>query len=494
MIDFGDLQADLPSYKNQGSVAIDNVIPLAKGYKSFPSFVKLSDTALASQPVGLFTSFGAAGTVNYSGDQTKLYQMNTSGNFIDKSKSGGYNNSTTEGSKDFWSFVKFGDNVIASNFADNIQVFNEASSSAFADLVSIKAKYLAIIREFVFTAYTVESGTSYYQRVKWSGLNNSSQWTPSQSTQSGFQDIPGSHGAITGIVGNESFGIIFFERAIYRCDYVGTPLIFTFSKIADIGAFSPKSIVSFGNTIYFLAQDGFYSLTNGSDIKPIGSGRINEFFYNDVTSNFEGITSATDPNNSIVLWSYRGSGATSAGSINNKLLIYNYAIDKWSTGSGLSLQFISTASQQGFATLESLDVLGSLDTLPKSLDSYFYGSGIVGLSGFDENNKFGKFLGASLSATIDSSEFEGIENKRSTLINCRPIVDLDGETSVITVTPISRDSQAASLNVGTAVALTESGDCPLRQTSRYHRLRVKVVGNFSTLLGIDVEARPEGKR
>ena len=196
----------------------------------------------------------------------------------------------------------------------------------------------------------------------------------------------------------------------------------------------------------------------------------------------------------VIQFTYRGSGATTAGSINNKLLIYNYAVDKWSTGSGLSLQFISTASQQGFTTLESLDILGSVDTLPKSLDSYFYGDGIVGLSGFDENNKFGKFLGASLSATIDSTEFEGIENKRSTLINCRPIVDLNGETSQITVTPISRDSQASSLNVGTAVALTESGDCPLRQTSRYHRLRVKVVGNFSTLLGIDIEARPEGKR
>jgi urease beta subunit len=51
-----------------------------------------------------------------------------------------------------------------------------------------------------------------------------------------------------------------------------------------------------------------------------------------------------------------------------------------------------------------------------------------------------------------------------------------------------------SVTEGTAVTVRDSGDCPLRATSRYHRLRVNVTGNFSTLSGVDVEARPEGKR
>ena len=32
-IQFGQLQADLPSYENTGSIQVDNVIPLAVGYK-----------------------------------------------------------------------------------------------------------------------------------------------------------------------------------------------------------------------------------------------------------------------------------------------------------------------------------------------------------------------------------------------------------------------------------------------------------------------------
>ena len=252
MIEFGDLQADLPSYQNSGALKVDNVIPLRKGYQALPGFQALSGTGLTGSAVGLFTSFSASGSTNYAGDATKLYQMDSSLVFQDKSKAGGYNNSTTENARDFWAFTQFGSNIIATNFADNIQKFTEGTSSAFSDLVSLKAKYIAVIRDFVVAGYTNESGTVYNQRVKWSGINDSSTWTPSQATQSGFQDIVGSHGNIQAIVGGESAGVIFMEKAIYRMSYVGVPLVFQFDKIADnIGAFAPKSVASYGNQIFF---------------------------------------------------------------------------------------------------------------------------------------------------------------------------------------------------------------------------------------------------
>ena len=337
-IEFGQLQTDLPTYQNSGAIKVDGVIPLAKGYKSFPRFVPLSGTGLTSSPVGLFTSFSAEGSTNYAGDGTKLYQMDSSLVFQDKSKAGGYTNSVTAGSRDFWAFTQFGSNIIATNGADNIQKFEEGVDSAFSDLVSLKAKFLAVIRDFVVSGFVTENETAksfdsntinsnaititshgyltgdkviydrngntaltnltdgstyfvikvnanslklattsanavagtpitlsatggsqthklekfvvYNQRVKWSGLNNSSQWTPSQSTQSGLQDLVGTHGNIQSVVGGESYGVIFMERAIFRMDYVGTPLIFQFSKIADnIGAFAPRSVINWWTTI-----------------------------------------------------------------------------------------------------------------------------------------------------------------------------------------------------------------------------------------------------
>ena len=375
-IEFGQLQADLPTYQNTGAIKVDNVIPLSKGYRSFPSFAALSGTGLNTTPVGLFTSFSDGGSTNYAGDETKLYQMDTSLVFQDKSKAGGYSNSTTEGSRDFWAFTQFGKNIIATNHADYIQKFEQGADSLFSDLTDFKAKYLAVVRDFVVTGFTTEyetaktfdsntissnqititshgwatgdtviydrngntaltnltDGSTYYviyvaantiklattsanatagtaitltatggsqthklqkfdvnnQRVKWSGINDSSTWTPSQTTQSGFQDIVGVHGNVQAIVGGESFGVVFLERAIYRMDYVGTPLKFQFTKIADnIGAFAPRSVCSFGNMIFFLAQDGIYKLEGGQQLTPIGKGRIDDFLMKDITSNLE---------------------------------------------------------------------------------------------------------------------------------------------------------------------------------------------------------------
>ena len=85
-IEFGQLQADLPTYQNTGAIKVDNVIPLSKGYRSFPGFAALSATGLGTTPVGLFTSFSDGGSTNYAGDETKLYQMDTRLVFKDKSK------------------------------------------------------------------------------------------------------------------------------------------------------------------------------------------------------------------------------------------------------------------------------------------------------------------------------------------------------------------------------------------------------------------------
>ena len=155
----------------------------------------------------------------------------------------------------------------------------KATSSVFSDLVSLKAKYIAVIRDFVVAGYTNESGTVYNQRVKWSGINDSSTWTPSQATQSGFQDIVGSHGNIQAIVGGESAGVLsLWKRLFYRMSYVGVPLVFQFDKIADnLGAFAPKSVASYGNMVFFLAQDGFYKLTGGQQLTPIGNARVDNF-------------------------------------------------------------------------------------------------------------------------------------------------------------------------------------------------------------------------
>ena len=64
MIEFGDLQADLPAYQNSGALKVDNVVPLAKGYRALAGFQSLTTTPLTRETgstpldaVGLFSAF-----------------------------------------------------------------------------------------------------------------------------------------------------------------------------------------------------------------------------------------------------------------------------------------------------------------------------------------------------------------------------------------------------------------------------------------------------
>ena len=140
---------------------MDGVIPAKIGYRGFPNFAERSTNALGTTAVGLFTSFSSVGSTNYAGDTTKLYQYDSSQAFNDKSKAGNYSNSTTENDRDFWSFTQFGSRIIATNYADPIQYFDETSSSLFGDLIStIHAKYVATVRDFVFAGYTKEIETA----------------------------------------------------------------------------------------------------------------------------------------------------------------------------------------------------------------------------------------------------------------------------------------------------------------------------------------------
>ncbi len=74
-----------------------------------------------------------------------------------------------------------------------------------------------------------------------------------------------------------------------------------------------------------------------------------------------------------------------------------------STGSGQDLEFIASASQEAFNTLESLDVLGTLDGLPRSLDSFFYDEGVIGLAGFNSEKKFGQLSRSNRCLVPDKS-------------------------------------------------------------------------------------------
>jgi|11BtaG_2_1085332.scaffolds.fasta_scaffold07881_2 hypothetical protein len=489
MIKLGEFLPDQPDYNNAGATVATNVVPAANGYTSLSDVLPFSG-ATDAYIRGMTAAKDDSGSAAiYVGDETKLYKFDATDSSLDNiSKSGNY----SSGVNDVWNFVQFGESVIATNYADNIQTITAAGGGLFSDLSADapKAKHIAVVRDFVMCANTndVTDGEKPY-RVRWSAIGDATDWAVSATTQADFQDIS-DMGAVTGIVGGE-YATILMEKGIVRAQYVGSPLIFEFDKVQiSRGCKIAGSVVSYGKRVFYLSDDGFY-MFDGQQSTPIGAERVNSYFLKRFQSNFANRMSAViDPLRQIVVWSY--ASADSDGSP-DELIMYNYATNKWSTAE-IGLDAMSPLFSAGY-TLENLATISTnIDTLPSSLDSPVYKGGEYFFAGA-KDNKIQTFTGATLPATIETGEFDVQAGKSSLINNVIPYVEnKSGAAATISVQVASRSTQNEPLSFSAASTVNSDNFCPVRSSGRFHRIRLNLTGDWAHATGVDVDAQVRGRR
>jgi hypothetical protein len=480
IIEFGEWLPDLPDFMNPGATVAQNVIPAGASYQSFPSQTVFSSALTARCQGAISTKDQDGNTALFAGDATKLYK-NTSSSYNDVSLVGGYNTSTEEA----WHFARFGNRVIATNFADNPQTWTLGSSSAFANLTTaLKARYVCKVRNFLMFGNTFDgSDGNVPHRVRWSGIGDPTDFTVSASTQSDFNDLDSEFGWVRQVVGGE-YGVVFQERAISRMTYAGSPTIWQFDQVeSSKGTQSPYGVVRVGNLIFYPGIDGFYAF-NGSESVPIGANKIDKTFLSDMDLNYlTRIYGAVDLDQQIIYWLYPGSGNSSGRG--NKILCYNYspsAGKRWTQITDLDLELLFNSVSIGY-TLDELDAFGTMETLPYSLDSRVWTGGNFLLSGFDSNHKQVNFTGSAMTALIETQEAQITPGRRTNVRRIRPIVDGSGTTTIQMGT---RNLLSESVSYASAASVNSNGDCPVRSNARYHRARVNISGGFNDAQGIDL--------
>ena len=485
MIPFGEWLPDQSDLQNPGATVATNVIPAARGYRPFADLTELS-AAATNRLRGIYATKATDGTVlTFAGDQGKLYKLDNSDFSLDSVASG-----FTFSSDMNWDFVRFGSEVIAGGSdADTLQGFTIGTDSTFSAISGAPAaRHLAVVRDFVVTANVTYSSNSYRSRVRWSQINDATSWTLG-TAQADFQDIADA-GDITGLVGGE-FGVVLMEKAIARMQYVGSPLIFTFEKVeTSHGCNYPNSVASLGPTqVFYLADDGFF-MFDGQRSIPIGAEKVDRFFFDDLAiGSVDRISCAIDPENQVVMWGY-----PSLSGVGNpdRVLIYNYAVQRWSVAD-LEHEVLASSLTPAFS-VETLDTLSSsLDGLTASLDSRFYAGGFFQLSA-GKDKKIHTLTGAPLAATLETTEFEPANMRQSLIRGVTPYVTSRSTTPTLTIQVGSRSRQIDSPSFSTAVSLNDDNNCPARSSGRYHRVRVNVSGTWRYALGIDVDAVGMGKR
>ena len=409
-LDFGELTPDQPDTRT-GAVMVNNVIPNQIGYVPLGSESQISD-AINARARGAFAGKDSSlVSYNYVGNETKLYALSGAAHTDVTRTNGAY----TTGATEFWEFTKFGDTLYATNFTDLLQSITLGGSN-FADLTAApKARHMSIVNNFLMMGNTDESGTLTPNKVRWSAINDPTTWTATTANQAGEQTLFSSSrnggGEIMKVVGGQE-AIIMQEYTIWRAQYVGGQLIFTFDEITpSIGTPARNSVVELGQQIFFLGQDGFYKLVNNTAIEPIGESKIDRWFFDNVdTGNIDRVVGASDNSRRLVAWIFPSN--SSPDGTPDKMMIYNWAIGKWSTAdvdahwlySGLGASLTIEQLDTQYATVDAADVL---------VDSRDFTGGALQLAIYDTSHKKASFAGTAKSATIDTVESQLFPGSRS---------------------------------------------------------------------------------
>ena len=477
-IRFGEWLPDQPALNNPGSALVKNVIPYAQAYGPLRSLSSFTGALTEACVSAIWAKDTDGDTYNHAGSASALWSLGNDYDWDDVSQVGGYNNAN-------WEWTQYGNRLIAVDINDVPQYYDLGTSALYADLSGSppKAAHIGTVKNFVVLGNVIDGLNEYPNRVVWSGYNNTTLWTPSRATQSDRRDLEGRGGQVQRVVSGD-YGVIFRENSINVMEYAGPPTIFNIREVENgRGTIAPQSVCWAGNQIFYLSHDGFYRFGQGST--PIGAEKVDRWFFNTVSevTNTRGVVDRT---NKLVLWLFR---SDSSLSYFNRLLIYNWAADKWSHCE-INLECIAEFLSLP-VTLDGLDTIltGGIDADSIPVDSPAFQGGTLSMIGFGTDHKAGTFSGDALTAELETVEMG--ESSRFSVRNARPLVD-GGAT--VTVADGYRNSQSENYAYGPLKGLTDLGVANFRNNARYHRLKVRVEGGFTNAIGVDADAAPGGFR
>lgn len=472
-IEFGEWLPDQPRLNNSLPVVI-NALPNVRSWQSIAALTPISTNSIDGTCLRTAWTTDSSGTVyNFAADETKIYRLIGTA-YSDVSQSGGYSSTS-------WDFIKWGDRVIATSQDEPMQYYDLGSSSNFADLAGSPplAKHIAVVRDFIVTG-NIASNVS---RIHWSGFNNSEQWTPSQATQSDFQDLKGRGGDVQRIVGGE-YGVVFQENTIWQMSYVGAPLFFRFDEI-ERGRGTPAggSVAFLGEDIYFWGHDGFYHL-KGREMHPIGHEKVDEFIRDDLdTTQLSAFRGSVDRKNKLVLWSY-----PSLSQGKNQVIVYRWDLGRWGyVDESVDCIFEFLTSGQDLDTLDSI-LIGGIDVASINVDSTDFRGGVINMGGINSDGQLVSFTGSPKDAIFETGE-QGSLTRRQRMKSVRPVVDGDSSLEVGV-----RESQNENVMFYPASDLNALGEFNYRSSNRFHTLRLTVTGGFDHAQGLEVIYREGGRK
>lgn len=486
IIPIADWQPDAADLSG-GAVQVKNAVPGISSYQPFADLAIITDT-IAGTPIGGLEAYDKDDVSHlYVGDSTALYELDESDlTWTDRTNTGG---AYTTASGERWNMVRWKNKILATNFADNPQQITMGGAN-FSDLTTdFRARNVTVVDDFVVFSNTYDATDGNVpNRIRWSAIDDETDYTVSPTTLSNFRDLP-TGGPIRRIIGGE-VGIIVCERAIYRMDFIGAPNVFQTDEIQpDIGTIAGGAVTSLGDEVYLISDQGFWEITgNGTGKNPIGAGRVDQWFFDELDPDYsERIVAIPDPANNRIFWAFPGEGNTAGRP--NRIIIYDRTFQKWGYVEE-EIEFMLRAKGIG-VTLEALEALGftDLDAMGLSLDSNVFKAAAAGTAAFGPLNSMGFFAGDNKTAVMITNE-AALSDGVTHLKSFSPLVD--GGTTTARVG--SRRKMQDDVTWSSSLTLNDEGKFTTRVSKKFMRFELSISGEWTDCVGVQIDPRSDVTR
>lgn len=252
-----------------------------------------------------------------------------------------------------WSLDTFGENLIAVMDSDNKLYEWTLDPLVEAAIISGAPDAYALVttQEGILMALGAYDGSVMNPRyIKWSGLQNNTDWTPTATNQSRDQLLQTQGRIMLGKRVSDGV-LILTDEGAFRGSYVGPPFVYTFARVGSgCGAVSRQSCAVTQSAAFWMGRNGFFQY-NGY-VTPLSCDVQDYVFSNINDSQISKVCAVLNPDFNEVWWLYPSSSSLEVDSY----VAFNYMEGIWyygtldrtcGTGSNGVLQYPIMISSEG---------------------------------------------------------------------------------------------------------------------------------------------------
>jgi hypothetical protein len=194
--------------------------------------------------------------------------------------------------------------------------------------------------------------------IRWTEQESYTQWSLTATGQAG--DYRLSHGSeIIGALQTRQEIVIFTDSAIYSMQYLGPPLVWGFTLLADnISIVSPNAVATAAGVVYWMGTDKFYVYSGRVETLPCA---VRQYVFSDINRDQEAqFFAGSNEGYSEIWWFYCSANSNTI----DRYVIFNYLDRVWYYGTmdrtawldSPIRQFPQAASVNNYIVLHESDV------------------------------------------------------------------------------------------------------------------------------------------